>query len=128
MLEILNILSTEQHTAPEWVFNPWLLVFYGWIGYNIYALLKAKKDFDTDKSGYLSFSEIAHYFKVESIPILFSAWLVPVGVYFGPALWHKLTEMLSWEWGAGLPDALIYILMGSLSALVQYAIKKISGN
>jgi len=101
--------------------EPWFLVFYGWCGYNIYALMRARKKFDKDKSGYLSLKEILYYLKVESLPILFSIWLIPVGVYKADEIWVWLMDLADKDWPFG---SLVYIGMGCLSAIVQFIIGK----
>lgn len=104
--------------------EPWFLVLWGWVGYNIYALMRAKKTYDKDKSGYLSLSEIGYYFKVEVIPIVFSVWLIPVGVVFAEDIWIWLMDALGKEVPFG---NYVYVVMGFLSAILQFLIRKISG-
>jgi len=95
------------------------------MGYNIFALMKARKEFDKDKSGYLSWKEISYYFKVEAIPILFSIWVIPAGVVFAKDIWVWMMDLSGKDWEF---VTAVYILMGALSAIIQWGVKKLSGN
>ena len=105
--------------------NPWVLALYGWVGYNIFALMKARKKFDKDESGYLSWKEILFYFKVEAIPIFFSVWVIPAGVIFAQDIWGWAMDLAGKDWEF---VTAVYILMGALSAIIQWGVKKLSGN
>lgn len=115
----------ETIQAPLWIFSPWLLVCYGWIGYNIYLLMRAHKEFDKDNNGYLSFAEIGYYFKVNTLAIIFSIWTIPVGVYFAENIWAALMGLIKFNWEF---SPFVYIVMGGLSAIFQWGIQKITGN
>lgn len=101
----------------EFFTNKWVLAVYAVIAYNFYMLIKAKKDFDRDQSGFLDLNEIKHYFKVEMLPILFSVWMVPAGVFAMPAIWEYFIK------GMEFPQA-AYLASGCFSALIQWYIKK----
>lgn len=114
----------ETAQAPLWFLSPWFLVCYGWVGYNIYLLMRSRKEYDKDKSGFLSFGEIWYYLKVNSLALLFSIWTIPVGVYFAENIWAALMSLIKYEWEF---SGFVYIIMGGLSAILQWGIQKITG-
>ena len=103
--------------------NPWVLALYGWVGYQLFVLMRNKKTFDKDKSGYLSIMEIDYYLRVEALPIIFSIWLIPVGVLFAPEIWAWTMDLAGKDWEF---TKAVYVLMGALSAIVQWGVKKIT--
>ena len=99
------------------------LILYGWLGYNLWCLNRAKKEFDTDGDGYLSWKEFIFYLKVQLIPIIFSIWTLPVGYFYAENIWFVIMDLLNKDYG--FFDG-VYVIMGSLSALLQWGIKKIT--
>ncbi len=117
LLIIGSVLETMGHEHTTFFENHWVQALYGWVGYNLYVLIKAKKEFDTDGSGYLSWKEIKYYFKVELLPLIFSVWAIPVGVLGMPFIWVKAfpgTELFEYS----------YILAGPTAGFIQWYIKK----
>ena len=113
----------EHHHAIPFFQNHMVLVLYGWLGYNLWCLNRAKKEFDTDGDGYLSWKEFVYYLKVQLIPIIFSLWVLPAGYLYAESIWQIIMELAGKNWP--FFDG-VYVIMGSLAALVQWIIKKIT--
>jgi len=124
--ELITIIGSvffaeEVHVHETFLQNHWLQALYGFIGYNIYVLIKHKNELDTDSSGFISPKEVGFYFKKEWLGMLFGIWAVPIGVVVIPYIWVLFTkEVEFFDWA--------YIAAGPFGAFLQwYVSKKFNG-
>ena len=104
-----TIRSIVEHPIP--------LALYGWIGYQIWAVMRAKKDFDKDKSGFLDKKEFMHYLRSEMLPILFSFWVIPGGILWLKPFWNTIMPGIEFFHHS-------YIIAGCTAGFIQWYVKK----
>ena len=104
---------------PALLENPWFLAILGWLLYNVGKLWYEQKSFDKNGDG-LGWSEIAKYFQLNWIGMLFSLMLLPLVTPYTKDIWYWSMDLAGKNWPF---SNLAYGFIGIVMVALQYGIQ-----